>query len=61
MSDAEHQIEDAIEAADNPTVGETPEAETATSGEADSAQSQDDESDSGQDWRTWSGRAVKDE
>jgi hypothetical protein len=61
MSDEQRQIEDAIEAAENPAVGETPEAETAPSGEADSAQSQDDEGDSGQDWRTWSGRAVKDE
>jgi predicted DsbA family dithiol-disulfide isomerase len=30
-------------------------------GEADSAQSQDDEGEGGQDWRTWSGRAVKDD
>jgi hypothetical protein len=58
MSDEQRQIEEAIEAAGNPTVGETPEGETATSGEADSAQSQDDESDSSQDWRTWSGRSV---
>jgi hypothetical protein len=61
MSDEERQIEDAIAAAENPAVGETPEGETAPAGEADSPQSQDDQDPGGQDWRTWSGRAVKDE
>jgi hypothetical protein len=66
ISPQERQIEDTIEDADNPAVGEKPEAAEASaeSGEADSAQSQDDEergSDEGggSDWRTWSGRSVE--
>jgi hypothetical protein len=55
VSDAERQIEDAIQAADNPAVGETPEP-VAPGSEA----SKDDDDDiSGGDWKTWSGGAVK--
>ena len=53
VSDAERQIEDTIEAAGNPAIGETPEGPTPT---------EDPESDddiSGGDWKTWSGGAVK--
>ena len=55
MSDAERQIDEAIEAADNPAVGETPEGPT------DTSDPEDDGNDdiSGGDWKTWSGGAVK--
>ncbi|MEO8686722.1 MAG: hypothetical protein ABI611_00715 [Solirubrobacteraceae bacterium] len=57
MSDAERQIDEAIEAAGNPALGETPEAEPDTSDpEADGS---DDDDISGGDWQTWSGGAVK--
>ena len=57
VSDAERQIDEAIEAAGNPSVGETPEAPVDTSDpEADGS---DDEDISGGDWKTWSGGAVK--
>ena len=56
VSDAERQIEDAIEAADNPAVGETPEPAAPT---ADSPANDDDDDISGGDWQTWSGGAVK--
>ena len=60
ISPEERQIDEAIEAAENPAVGERDEAaeSPAEFGEADSAQSQDDEDDGGSDWRTWSGRSV---
>lgn len=57
VSDAERQIDEAIEAADNPTVGETPEGPVDTSDpEADGS---DDEDISGPDWQTWQGGAIK--
>jgi hypothetical protein len=57
VSDAERQIDEAIEAQDNPTSGETPESTPDTSDpEADGS---DDEDISGGDWKTWSGGAVK--
>jgi hypothetical protein len=57
MSDAERQIDETIEAASNPAVGETPEAPADTSDpEADGS---DDDDISGGDWQTWSGGAVK--
>ena len=54
MSDAERQIDEAIEAAGNPTTGETPEGPTDTRGPED-----DDNDITGGDWQTWSGGAVK--
>ena len=55
MSDAERQIDDTIEAADNPTIGETPDpASPPQESKAD-----DDDDISGGDWQTWSGGAVK--
>jgi hypothetical protein len=54
-SDAERQIDDAIEAASNPAVGETPDPATPT--EEDPTAEDDDIS--GGDWQTWSGGAVK--
>jgi hypothetical protein len=55
MSDAERQIDDTIEAAGNPAIGETPEGPTPTGDpEAD-----EDDDVSGGDWQTWSGGAVK--
>ena len=54
VSAAERQIDEAIEAADNPAVGETPEGPTDTSDPED-----DDNDVSGGDWQTWSGGAVK--
>jgi hypothetical protein len=54
MTDAERQIEDVIEQADNPAVGETPESLVS---EADS----DDDQGGSSDWQTWSGGAVKPE
>jgi hypothetical protein len=56
MSDAERQIDDTIEAADNPAVGETP--DPATPPQEPKAQDDDDDI-SGGDWKTWSGGAVK--
>jgi hypothetical protein len=57
VSDAERQIDETIEAASNPAVGETPEAPADTSDpEADGS---DDDDISGGDWQTWSGGAVK--
>jgi hypothetical protein len=53
VSDAERQIEDTIEAADNPAVGETPE------GPISSEDPKSDDDISGGDWQTWSGGAVK--
>jgi hypothetical protein len=53
VSDAERQIEDTIEAAGNPALGETPEGPTPT----EDPESDDDVS--GGDWQTWSGGAVK--
>ncbi len=55
-SDYERQIEDAIEAADNPAIGETPDPAAPP---ADSAPAGDDDDISGGDWKTWSGGAVK--
>jgi hypothetical protein len=55
MSDAERQIDETIEAADNPYVGETPEPVTPTEDEP----KDDDDDISGGDWQTWSGGAVK--
>jgi hypothetical protein len=55
MSDAERQIEDAIQAADNPAVGETPDPAAPTEEPA----KDDDDDISGGDWQTWSGGAVK--
>jgi hypothetical protein len=54
-SDAERQIEDAIEAADNPAVGETPDPVAPT----EEPTKDDDDDISGGDWQTWSGGAVK--
>ena len=56
VSDAERQIDEAIEAADNPAVGETPEGPTDTSDPEDDG---NDDDISGGDWKTWSGGAVK--
>jgi hypothetical protein len=55
VSDAERQIDDTIEAAGNPAIGETPE------GPAPTGDPEGDEDDdvSGGDWQTWSGGAVK--
>ena len=53
VSDAERQIDETIEAASNPAVGETPEGPTPT----EDPESDDDVS--GGDWQTWSGGAVK--
>ena len=55
-SDAERQIEDAIDAADNPSVGETPEPSAPSE---EPASENDDDDISGGDWQTWSGGAVK--
>ena len=54
-SDAERQIDETIEAAGNPAVGETPGPVTPPQDAADS----DDDDISGGDWKTWSGGAVK--
>ena len=56
MTDAQRQIEDTIEAADNPALGETPEAVTPAES---SVEGNDDDDISGGDWQTWSGGAVK--
>ena len=58
MSDAERQIDETIEAADNPAVGETTEAGIQPSAPAPDSQDDDDDI-SGGDWQTWSGGAVK--
>jgi hypothetical protein len=55
MSDAERQIDDTIEAAGNPAVGETPEGPTSTG----DPEGDEDDDVSGGDWQTWSGGAVK--
>ena len=55
MSDAERQIDDTIEAADNPTLGETPDPVSPP----EEPKSEDDDDISGGDWQTWSGGAVK--
>ena len=56
MTDAERQIEDAIEQAGNPLKGETPEPLVSEGGAAPG----DDDDQGGQsDWQTWSGGAVK--
>ncbi len=55
MSDAERQIDDTIEAAENPAVGETPEGPTPTG----DPEGDEDDDISGGDWQTWSGGAVK--
>jgi hypothetical protein len=55
VSDAERQIDEAIEAAGNPTVGETPEGPTPTG----DPEGDEDDDVSGGDWQTWSGGAVK--
>jgi hypothetical protein len=57
MSDAERQIDDAIEAAGNPYVGETPDP-VRPSEDAGKVEEKDDDT-SGGDWQTWSGGAVK--
>jgi hypothetical protein len=57
MSDAERQIDDAIDAAGNPYVGETPDP-VRPSEDAGKVEEQDDDT-SGGDWQTWSGGAVK--
>jgi hypothetical protein len=53
MSDAERQIEDVIDQAGNPAVGETPEPLASEGG------SDDDDQGGAGDWQTWSGGAVK--
>ena len=58
MSDAERQIDETIEAADNPAVGENPEAGIQPTEPAPDSQDDDDDI-SGGDWKTWSGGAVK--
>jgi hypothetical protein len=55
VSDAERQIDDTIEAAGNPAVGETPEGPTPTG----DPEGDEDDDVSGGDWQTWSGGAVK--
>jgi hypothetical protein len=71
-SDAERQVEETIEAAGQPSSGETPEttrdaqetflppaapdAATADESKADESKAGEDDSD---DWRTWSGRSVQ--
>ena len=55
MSDAERQIDETIEAASNPAIGETPEGPTPTG----DPEGDDDDDISGGDWQTWSGGAVK--
>jgi hypothetical protein len=60
MSDAERQIDETIEAADNPALGETPERVTTTEEQPPAAKDDSDDDDiSGGDWKTWSGGAVK--
>jgi hypothetical protein len=54
-SDAERQIDEAIEAASNPALGETPDPATPT----EEQPAADDDDLSGGDWQTWSGGAVK--
>jgi hypothetical protein len=54
LSDAERQIDETIEAASNPAIGETPEGPTPTNDPES-----DDDDISGGDWQTWSGGAVK--
>ena len=58
MSDAERQVEDTIEAAGNPYVGETPDP-VRPSEDAGKVEEKDDDDISGGDWQTWSGGAVK--
>jgi hypothetical protein len=58
MSDAERQIDDTIEAAGNPYVGETPDP-VRPSEDAGKVEGDDDDDISGGDWQTWSGGAVK--
>lgn len=53
VSDAERQIEDVIDQAGNPAVGETPEGLVSETG------SDDDDQGGASDWQTWSGGAVK--
>lgn len=55
MTDAERQIEDAIEQAGNPLEGETPEPLVSEGGVAPDNDDQGGQSD----WQTWSGGAVK--
>jgi hypothetical protein len=55
QSDAERQIDDTIEAAGNPAIGETPEGPTSTG----DPEGDEDDDVSGGDWQTWSGGAVK--
>jgi hypothetical protein len=56
MTDAERQIDDAIEQAGNPLEGETPEPLVSEGGSAPG----DDDDEGGQsDWQTWSGGAAK--
>jgi hypothetical protein len=59
VSDAERQIENTIEAAENPAVGETVEP-TGPGEEATPADEAGDDkpNEGGSDWRTWSGRSV---
>src|SRR4051812_8275124 len=59
MSDAERQIEDTIEAAGNPYVGETPDPVQPPRSDSGPAADDDDDDISGGDWQTWSGGAVK--
>ena len=56
MTDAERQIDDVIEQADNPAVGETPESLVSEAGG-----NSDDDQGGSSDWQTWSGGAVKPE
>jgi hypothetical protein len=58
VSDAERQIDETIEAAGNPYVGETPEP-VRPSEDAGKVEGDDDDDISGGDWQTWSGGAVK--
>jgi hypothetical protein len=55
MSDAERQIDETIEAAGNPALGETPDPGTPP----EEPKAEDDDDISGGDWQTWSGGAVK--
>jgi hypothetical protein len=59
LGDAGHQVEDAIEAAANPTEEVEPLTPGSdTPGEGDRKPTSEQAADGGSEWRTWSGRAV---
>jgi hypothetical protein len=58
MSPAEHQIEDAIEAAGNPPEQAEPLTSETEPGDAEERAHEGDPPDPGSEWRTWSGRTV---